>query len=231
MKKPISIILSLIAIVILTMGIYLLIITIQEMVFVPNDYVMWTFNYPTSRLIFIYELYLLIGFFYILYKKESQNKGSEAKDRFIKMNRNYIFAFIASNIVLFYIIVSAVTVITSNKIIDYSFLYPQGREFSYKDVVKISTGVYGDKFYLPFTHSKGEFFYIIELADGKKVHLNELGGVMNDEHVFFIIEELDREFVNMGIPKVSSMENFQYTTEHLDEIYTDKIQSILENTN
>lgn len=53
----------------------------------------------------------------------------------------------------------------------------------------------------------------------------------NDEHEYFIIEELDIQFINMDIPKVSSMENFKYSTDHLDEIYTDKIRNILENTN
>jgi len=64
LKKSISItlyILSLIAVVLLTMGIFILIITIQEKLFVPNDYLMWTFNYPTSRFVFIYELYLFLG--------------------------------------------------------------------------------------------------------------------------------------------------------------------------
>lgn len=238
MKSLISIILyilSLVAIVLLTMGIFILIVIIQEKLFVPNDYLMWTFNYPTSRFVFIYELYLFWGLFYIFHKgfrKEFRNKVSSSKNSFMKRNRKYIFAlFIASNIVLFYVIVSAVTVITSNKIIDYSFLYPQGHEFSFKEIVKINTGVYGKKLYIPFTHSKGDFFYIIELDNGKKIDLTEVGEVKNDEHEYFIIEELDRKFVNMGISKVSSMKNFRYTTGNLDKIYTDKIRNILENTN
>lgn len=214
------------------MGIFILIVTIQEKLFVPNDYLMWTFNYPNSRFVFIYELYLFFGFFYIFHREFRKVFNlSNSKYSFIKRNRKHIFTlFIASNIALFYIIISAVTAITSNKIIDYSFFHPQGREFSYKDVVKINAGVYGKKLYIPFTHSKGDFFYIIELDNGKKIDLTEVGETINDEHEYFIIEELDRKFVNMGIPKDSSMENFRYTTGHLDKIYTDKIRSILENT-
>ena len=226
-------ILKLVALVILTIGIYILIITIQKKLFVPDDYLMWTFNYPASRFVLIYEVYLFLGILYISgFRKRFKNKAARSKDSFSKRKKKYLVAlFIASNIVLFYMIVSAVTVITSNKIIDYSFLYPQGREVNYKDVVKINTGVYGKKLYIPFTHSKGDFFYIIELNNGKKIDLTEVGEIKGDEHESFIIEELDRKFVNMGIPKVSSMKNFGYTTEYLDKIYTDKIHNILRNTN
>jgi hypothetical protein len=35
----------------------------------------------------------------------------------------------------------------------------------------------------------------------------------------------------MRINKISSMDNFEYCTEHLDKMYTDKIRNILLNTN
>jgi hypothetical protein len=224
-------IISFIAIVILTIGIYILIVAIQEKLFLPQEYLIWIFKYPANRLVFTYEFYLIFGFFYIFLKNFRKWLGTTFKSS----KRKLLFIFIIFNIVLFYIAISSVTVITNNKIIDYSFHSPEGREYSYNDVVKINTGVYGKKkLYLPslFTHySKGDFFYIIELDDGSKIDLTDVGGVKNDEHPFFIIEKLDIQFVNMGIPKASSMENFKYSTEHLDKVYTDKIRNILENTN
>ncbi|NBI30217.1 hypothetical protein [Chengkuizengella marina] len=226
---------SLVAIVILTLGIFILIERIQDKLFVPQEYLMWIFKYPTSRLVFMYLLYVFAVFYYIFQKKFKRILPTEAyssKDSFLKKHRKLIFSiFIVLNIPLFYIIVTAVTVITNNKIIDYSFLSPKGREYNYNDIVMIKTGVYGERLYLPLTHSKGDFFYIIELKDGLKIDLSEVGGVKSEEHEYFIIEDLDRQFVNMNIPKVSSMENFDYSTEHLAEIYTDKIRNILENNN
>jgi hypothetical protein len=87
--------------------------------------------------------------------------------------------------------------------------------------------VYGKKLYLPFTHSKGDFFYVIELNDGTRIDLTEMGGVKNDIDERFIIEKLDKQFVNMGIPKKASIVNFEYNT--LDKIYKDKIRNILQN--
>lgn len=159
-------ILSLIFIVVLTIGIYLLIVAVQEKIIVPEDYLMWIFKYPTSRLVFIYEIYLIVGFFYIFHEEFRKMLGGASSKDFFKKHRKQIFPiFITLNVALFYIIVLSVTVITNNKIIDYSFLSPQGREYSYKDIVSINAGVHGKKRF-PFTHSKGDFFYIIELKDG-----------------------------------------------------------------
>lgn len=237
LKRLLSIILfilSIIAAVILTIGIFILIVKIQNKLFVPEDYLMWTFNYPNSSFIFIYELYLFFGLFYIFHKgfrEGIRNKLPSSEEGFFKRNKKLIYTlFIASNIVLFYTIVSAVTVVTNDKIIDYSYLNPLGHEYEFKDIAQISSGVHGKKSYIPSTYSKGDFFYNIKLESGKEVDLTEVGEVNNGEHEIFIIEELDRKLVDMGIPKVSSTKNFGYTTESLDEIYTDKIRDILENT-
>jgi len=131
---------------------------------------------------------------------------------------------------LLYAILFDVTVITNNKIIDYTFLSPQGNQYSFNDIVKIETGVYGKKTNFPYSHySKGDFYYIIQLNDGTKIHLTDVGGTKNGEDERFIIEKLDSQYVNMDIPKVSSMDNFEYCTENLDKIYTDKIRNILLN--
>ena len=236
MKKIKSIlffIFLLVVAVIFTLGIFILINEIQEMLFVPDDSLMWTFKYPASLGIFIYQVYLILGVFYIFRKKfRSIYMEFRPRNSFINKNRkSNIRLFIAINVILFYMIISSVTVITKNKIIDYSFLSPQGQVFNYDDIIKINTGVYGRTSLIPLKYSKGEFFYILELKNGQKVHLNRVGGTKDDEHDFFVIRRIDDKLVNRGTLKVSSMENFELTTKDLDKIYTDKIQDILQNTN
>jgi hypothetical protein len=77
--------------------------------------------------------------------------------------------------------------------------------------------------------SKGECYYIVQLNDGNKIDLTETGGTENDDEPRFIIEKLDKQYVDIGISKSSSMKNFEYSTKHLDKIYTDKIREIIEN--
>ena len=231
MKKVKSIgfyVFSFLAIIVLTLGIYIMIGLLQDWLFVPNDYLIWIFKYPTNNLIFIYQLYAFVAFFCLFNKDFKEYIIERFKNSVYK--KQFIATFMIFNIVVFYIIMTSVTVIRSNAIIDYSFLSPQGKKFSYSDIVKINTGVYG-KNYVPFSHSKGDFFYVIELRDGTEIDLNDVGGSGNDIDHRFIIEELDVKLVNMGISKQTNLDNFEYVTEDLAKNYTDKIKNILENTN
>lgn len=226
-------ILSLIFIIIFSIVFFILISFVQSKLFLPEDYILWIFKFPISRLIFIYELYIIIALLYFVNKNYRESLFiliNFSKDFIKNYKTSIIFTFVIFNIILTYAILFNVTVITNNKIIDYTFLSPTGKEYEYNDIVKIDTGVYGKKRYLPFTHSKGDFYYIIELKDGTKIDLNEVGSTDSDIDYRFILENLDKEYVNMDIPKVSSMDNFEYCTEHLDKIYTDKIRNILLNT-
>lgn len=225
-------ILSIIGLVILTVSFFALIAYVQTRLFLPEGYIMWIFKSPFSGLVFIYELYIIFGFVYFFNKdlRWLIRRGINSKNSIIKRHKTLIISiFITLNIVLIYTILFNVTVIGNSKIINYTFLSPHGKEYSYKDIVKIETGIYDKKQYLPAMRSKGEFYYIIQLNDGTKVDLTEMGGAKNDDDPRFIIEKLDRQYVDMGISKVSSMENFEFSTKHLDKIYTDKIQNILEN--
>jgi hypothetical protein len=65
---------------------------------------------------------------------------------------------------------------------------------------------------------------------GKLNGTGDVRGTKQDVDERFIIEKLDTQFVNIGIHKVSSMENFEYSKKNLAKIYTDKIRNILENT-
>lgn len=200
---------------------------------VPKDYTLWIFKYPLSILAFIYEIYIMFGVFYLLNRKFRESILFSLKKGFFKRHKKpFISSFVILNIVLFYAIIFNVTVITSNKIIDYTFLSPQGIQYSFNDIVKIETGVFGKRTKFPYSHyTKGDFYYIIQLNDGIEIHLTDVGGTNNNEDPRFIIEKLDNQFVKMGVPKDSSMDNFEYSTEHLDKIYTDKIRNILLNVN
>lgn len=223
---------SLIGILILTLSVWVLITIIQGKLFLPQEYIIWTFKYPVSVLVFIYEFYIIFGFFYF-FNKSFRKFIIIFSKRFIEKHRRPLLAsFIILNIILIYTILYNVTVISNNKIIEYTFLSPQGNQYSFNDIVKIDAGVYGKKTHFPYSHyTKGDFYYTMLLNDGTKIHLTDVGGTKNDEDERFIIEKLDIEYVNMGIAKASSMDNFEFCTEDLAKIYTDKIRNILLNIN
>ncbi|WP_432355723.1 hypothetical protein [Sporosarcina sp. A2] len=236
MKALKSILLGLfgiIAVLILFLAIMAFISFIQEKLFVPDSSLLWIFKSPASKFIFIYEFCLMFALFLLL-NKDSRKWFSG----FFKKHRKILFPiFFIVNIMLFYAIVTDVAVITKNKISNHSFLVPQGKQYNFNDITKITTGIYGKSHFLG--PSKGDFYYIIELSGGTKIDLGDNGvspisfdedDNNNDEADFrFILAKLDRQWVDMGIQKKSSMSNFKYTFASLNRTYSDKIRSILEN--
>lgn len=232
LKKIVFWVFFIIGLIILTISFFALIAAIQRKMFLHEEYILWIFKSPFSSLIFIYEIYFILGFSYIFskYTRKIIKEVINSKNGFIKRHKIiFISVFAVLNIVLIYTILFNVTVVGNNKIINYTFLSPKGKEYTYKDIVKIEAGIHGKRRTFPYLQSKGDFYYIIQLKDGTKIDLNEVGGIKNNDDPRFVLEELDRQYVDMGISKVASMKNFEYTTEHLDKIYTDKIKSILEN--
>lgn len=219
-----------ILIFILTVAFFYLIGVVQERIFLPDNYLMWVFKYPLSEFIFIYEFYIIFIIFFMLNKSLREFIIISYKSEFIiKYKKPLISIFLILNIVLMYMIIFNVAVITNNKLINYNFYSPKGKPYNFNDIIEIEAGVSGSRIKFPYTHyPKGEFYYIIKLKDGTKVHLTDVGGT-NGEDPHFIIEKIDRQLVNIGINKISSMDNFEYCTEHLDKIYTDKIRNILLN--
>lgn len=217
-------ILGSILVLILSFAIFILIGFLQYSLFVSDDYVLWVFKYPYSRFIIVIVFYLFLVFFYFFYKKNREKAPITNK------RKTLWTGFIILNIIGFYIIFTSVTVVKEHKIIDHSFLHPQGKKYDFDDVVKIDTGVRGDRYYLPFTHNKGDFYYKVEFIDGKTIDLNDEAGGYDEEgeHPTFVLNKLDARLVEMEITKETSMENFHYTTESLDRMYTDQIKSILE---
>jgi hypothetical protein len=55
-------------VIILSAGIFAVISFIQEKLFIPNNSLIWYIKPPASRLVFIYEIYLIFGVFLLLSK-------------------------------------------------------------------------------------------------------------------------------------------------------------------
>lgn len=139
-----------------TLIMYLFIVKAQETVLVPENYVLWTFNYPFSILILLYPFLLIIGLFEVL-TKGPRKRRMRKSSRFSTKKKYFVVAVCGGNILLLYVIFFGVRVITNEKVIDYSFLHPQGNEYSYEEVTNVHTGVHGKGSYRPFSQQAGSF--------------------------------------------------------------------------
>jgi len=210
-------------ILVLTMAIFALLSIIQSKLFLPKEFVLWVFKSPGSELTIIFEFYLILFFF------RKTEICSNIFDWIKSKKRVFYPGFIIFNVILVYYLLFNVTVITTTKIVDHSALSPQGRLYTYNDIVGIEAGVYG-KPKFPFRNKQGEFFYIVKLSDGQEINLNDsAGGVTNDVDIYKVFEELDANFVSLGVEKKASMANFKFLEKNLDKIYSDRIKTILTN--
>jgi hypothetical protein len=227
--KILSAVVLLVVVVVLSIALFMVVQVIQNALFVPEDYIMWVFKAPYSMLVLVYELYIVYGLLYF-FNKDSRATAiflTNLKDGFIRRHKTpLLIAFGVFNIILAYTVLFNVTIITQDKIINYAFTSPTGHEYAYDDISEIETGVHGSR---GIAHSKGDFYYKITLGNKMMVDLVDMGGSKKDEHPYFIIEKLDIEFVDAGIPKLSNSDNVELSTKILDKTYADKIKSILEN--
>lgn len=211
--------------IILFFGVYIIILKLQEFIFVPKDYFMWTINSPQNKVIFILEFIWIIFIMYKASVYKEKKKSSDFYKKNQKIWKKYRKSFILVNIVLIYAVITNVSVIDYSKIKTYSIFYPLGKEYSIEDIKSINTGVYGSR--IPYIRDKGQFYYKIKFNDNSTIDINNyLGGTKEEMETYLEIEKLDKYFISKGLSKTSSMKNIEYVD--MDKKYVDRFKRILQ---
>jgi hypothetical protein len=190
---------------------------IQKSIFVPEDYVMWLFNKPGNRIIFILQIYFIvfIGVKYIF------SNFSKKLNEIIKKHK---FLFLLTNTILIYAIIVNVSVIQKYKIITYSFLKPTGKTYTLEDIDYVETGVHGKE--ISLSKSKNEFYYIVNFKDGSSINLNDtLGQTKEEMDTYLEIEIFDKSIEKNKIKKIASNENIEVID--YDKTYVDRFKRII----
>lgn len=218
-----TLLLSILVSLALTMAVFAGISKLQEMLFAPRDYLMYMFKPPYSYLVFFFEIEIIAFLCSILYTKVkiSELKWAYKLVEFVKKN---IAAAILLNIILLYMCISAVTVVTENKIIDYSFYNPLGKTYSYSDISKVQTGFKG-KLLNTFKKNAGEFYYTVSFNNGKKINFYQANSKFED--TYLELEVFDNLIMKTGkVEKVSSSDNSEYCD--LDARYVNRFLRIID---
>lgn len=228
LKVAIYWVLCLIILFIVTLSGLVLVEYIKGQIFADGSYIMWIAKPYPIWFKSIAKWYLILLFIIIINKnfRRLVISSLRAENSFsLRHTKTTIALFLLFNACIAYLTLFNVTVITDNEIIDYKYSAPKGIAYTYDEIKKIETGIYGKR---SLYHSKGDFYYIVELEDNNRVDLANMGGAMDHGKLWFVIEKMDIKLMDMDIKKEASMSNFKLCTEHLGKKYTDKIQSILE---
>ncbi len=223
-KGTASVFLISILAIILTISIFAGIGALQEAIFVPKNYLMFMFKPPYSYFIFFYEIELIAFLISRVYKKikNIELKWTVEFCNFVKKN---IFVTIFINILLLYVCITGITVVTENKITDYSFYNLMGTTYSYEDISKVEAGFNGKKFGI-FPKGAGEFYYTVYFNDGNKVNFYQANSEFED--TYLELEIFDKLIMNTGkVEKTSSKENYELCD--FDQRYIDRFLRIIDN--
>jgi len=193
----------------------MIITIIQGKIYTKGEYLTYLVKYPYSYLYFVIIILFASRIIILIpLKEESILK---------KIKSNKIIFFITSLIT--YIIFTSVVVVTEDGIYDYNFYNLKSKKYSFSDVKYVDTG------FVEKGRNKGEFFYNIELKDGKKLKLSYPSLTQpsdkydNDTWQEYI--DIDKYIMNSGAKKESSEKASKYVK--MDKIYVDKLLKVIRN--
>lgn len=219
-KGTVSILLGIIFIFIITIFIFMGITSIQQMIFVPKNYLMFQFKEPYSYIVFFFEIEVLVIFIAKIYKYVKNVEWKWAHEVLSFAKRKFKLVIIL-NIILLYLCITGITVVTKTKIIDYSFYNPIGKTYSYYDISSVKAGFYGKS-----RRKTGEFYYIVTLKGDKKIDFYQSNSDLTD--TYLELEIFDKLIMNTHkIKKESSRKNYELCD--LDKKYVDRFLRIVEN--
>lgn len=216
--------LSTVVTVVLAILIFVGITKLQEVIFVPKDYLMFMFKKPYSYMFLFFEIEILVVFISIIYKSIKNIEWKWAAELFSFAKKN-IVATVILNIVLLYVCNTGITVVTKNKIKDYSFYNPTGTTYLYNDIFKVQAGFKGKSLKV-FRGHAGDFYYIVNFKDGKKINFYQANSAFED--TYLELEIFDKLIMKTSkVEKESSKENYQFCD--FDKRYVDRFLRIIEN--
>ena len=207
--------------VITFLGFYTGIVIIQGKLFIKGEYITYLIKSPYSYLSFVIPIIVAsrIG---VLFSREekfsSTNKNLSLLSKFDKF-------LILTIIPLIYILLTSVVVVTEDGIYDYSFYNLKGDKYSFSDVNYVNTG------FVDSGRNKGEFFYNIELKNGKKLKLAHPSLTQPSEKYDYDTwkeyVDIDKYIMDSGAQKDSSEKGSEYV--QMDQIYIDKLLQVVRN--
>ena len=206
------------SIVILFLVFYLGITFIQERLFIKGDYITYFIKFPYSYLLFV--ILAIFGTkISILFSRKGKTITIN-KRLFHWKNIDILIV-----ILFIYIVLTSVVVVTKVGICDYSFYNLKGDKYSFSDVKYVNTG------FVNSGRNKGEFFYNIQLKNGKIIKMahpsitKPSDKYENDTWGEYV--DIDKYIMDSGAEKSSSEKGSEYV--QMDNIYVDKLLYVIRN--
>ena len=207
--------------VIAFLGFYTGIVIIQGKLFIKGEYITYLIKSPYSYLSFVIPIIVASRIGVLFSREEKFSSTNKNLSLLLKFDKFLILAIIP----LIYILLTSVVVVTEDGIYDYSFYNLKGNKYSFSDVDYVNTG------FVDSGRNKGEFFYNIELKNGKKLKLAHPSLTQPSEKYDYDTwkeyVDIDKYIMDSGAKKDSSEKGSEYV--QMDQIYIDKLLQVVRN--
>ncbi|PRR82253.1 hypothetical protein [Clostridium vincentii] len=227
-KEIVAIILILVVSLVVFLLFFISFSWIQGNLFIPEEFTIWGVRAPYDKIVSVIECIIFFGLISAYFKMKKRKTGKEALMYASRIEFSKSIKIIGA-IVMLYLYFINIMCIKDEMITLRSTFSPLGKEYSLQDVKKVETGFNSNKKFLG--SSKGTFYYIIILNDGKKIDINNFSseGKKYEEDTYSAIEEIDKRIMesNSELVKTSSLDYSEYAV--LDQQYMDRFERIINN--
>lgn len=187
-----------------------------ESLFVPKEYLFYTMR-PGALVAVIFFLLEFVCTYLLIIDFFSHKKGNRTVEGIKQLFKKLWYVIIALNLVAFYFIATSLLIVSSEKIINRSFLNPLGKEYTYSDIENIRISMDEDV-----------FLYTLNMSDGETYNLTELGimcDMVDSDKEYSYLVKIDKIAMNAGAVKIISeddMNQIDYYKSSIKEIYRNK---------
>ena len=144
--------------------------------------------------------------------------------------KKHCIAFLLAVLFTGYYIITGVTYVTTDTIVNRTLLNPLGTTYKLEEIEKIETG-FGDNdgvFFTPEYDKLGNFYYKV-YVDGKELVFHSTWANMNiqryEEDSYLELEEFDQKLESLGIPKEGNPDGAGLCD--MDQYYVDRFLRII----
>lgn len=201
---------------------------LQQYIFLPDDYLMWSM--PRIYTLFIFG-FMFEGFLFAGSKLFENTKNEDIAIWNIIWNkiRKFKKSIIIAHLVLLYICITNINVITNNQIKVMRWYSPVYQTYTVDDIAHVETGFIKSSFSIT-GQKTGDFYYEIYLKNGVKVDISQptpRNEEKYEQHTYLEIEEYDAYLMEHNVKKISSEDHSEYNS--LAQEYKDRFLKIVRN--
>lgn len=197
--------------------VYMGIQLIQEMLFVPEDYLAFGMSDSGNKLVLIFEVEFIIIFSVLIAKAFKLFRFEKLMSIITNKRKRirYVAGAVVVNILLLLLCIVSVTVVANDGIYVRNIRHVNAKHYEFNQVEKVLAGYHTEG------RKKGIFYYTVVMDDTKNIELMDCAPKESDSiHTYTWLETVDQYIMENHVVKVvdqvSKKDKYDYAKRYID---------------